>query len=765
MKANKFTLFALFLVCFSTNLSAQYITVNDSYSAQQLIQDVLINSPCANVENFTVSGDPFSTGEQSYGFFNGNSSSFPFSNGIILCTARANRAPGPNNNLIDEGSTNWHGDPDLEQALGISNTLNATVLEFDFTPLTNQVSFDYLFASEEYQGTAPCHYSDGFAFLLKEAGSSNAYTNLAIIPNTNTPVLVTSVHPDISGDCPAQNEAYFGGYNDSNAPINFNGQTVVLTAKSVVTPNVKYHIKLVIADHENIRYDSAIFLGGGSFKVGADLGPDRLVSSGNPVCYGEAYTLNTNPVQPDTNTYKWYKNNILLSSETNSSYTVTLPGTYKVEIALGASACIAESEVRIEYGQALNPTPSTIVQCDEDNDGTTVFNLHKADNLIVANDSALQSPVYYENISDANAIENEDSYTALAPKTVYAKVSNAYGCTAFTEVYLTVSNNSVTPPAPIATCDQDDVQDGLYHFDLDAEVTPQITATLPAGLSISYFANANDALTEENTLPNIFENTMQQQIIWARIVNGPDCYGVIPITLKVNTFTAPGFEDEESLLCDGTVIPLSVASGYAGYLWDDPDHSATNSIMVGTPGTYTVTVSDTNGCTVTKKFIVKPSGIATIIAVEVKDFLGGQNMVTVNVSGTGDYEYALYGETFQDDPVFNNVLSGTYTVLVNDKNGCGQAEQDLFVLDYPKFFTPNNDSFNDIWQIPFLEQFYPSAKVAIFDRYGKLIYSFIGNGPGWNGKLNSRPLPSTDYWFVITLDDKRTVRGHFALKR
>ena len=194
-------LFIFSFCCLPTDLLAQYIQVNDTYTAQQLVENVLIDSPCANVSNFSISGDTFSVGEQSYGYFTGGSSSFPFSSGIVLSTSRAKRTEGPNDTLIDEGQTSWLGDSDLNQALGISNTFNATVLEFDFIPLTSNISFDYIFASEEYQGTAPCRYSDGFAFLLKEVGTSNPYQNLALIPGTSTPVLVTSVHPDISGNC------------------------------------------------------------------------------------------------------------------------------------------------------------------------------------------------------------------------------------------------------------------------------------------------------------------------------------------------------------------------------------------------------------------------------------------------------------------------------------------------------------------------------------------------------------------------------------
>jgi hypothetical protein len=163
---------------------AQYIQVNDTYSARQLVENVLIDSPCANVTNFTISGGNFGTGENSYGYFNSGTSGFPFLNGIVLSTSKAVATQGPNSSVLSDDASGWGGDSDLEQALNISNTSNATVLEFDFTPLTSKVSFDYIFASEEYHGNAPCRYSDGFAFLLKVAGSTNPYQNLAIVPNT-----------------------------------------------------------------------------------------------------------------------------------------------------------------------------------------------------------------------------------------------------------------------------------------------------------------------------------------------------------------------------------------------------------------------------------------------------------------------------------------------------------------------------------------------------------------------------------------------------
>lgn len=197
----KIKAFFIFLCCFTVpNILAQNIIVDDTYTAQQLVENVLINSPCANVSNFMVSGGNFASGEKSFGYFTAGTSTFPFTNGVVLSTSRAISTPGPNATLLSEDVPGWLGDSDLNQALSISNTSNATILEFDFTPLTSLISFNYIFASEEYHDAAPCHYSDGFAFLLKEAGSTGNYQNLALIPSTTIPVKVTTVHPVIPED-------------------------------------------------------------------------------------------------------------------------------------------------------------------------------------------------------------------------------------------------------------------------------------------------------------------------------------------------------------------------------------------------------------------------------------------------------------------------------------------------------------------------------------------------------------------------------------
>jgi gliding motility-associated-like protein len=768
MNWNKIVFICFFCVGFSPSITAQFITVNDQYTAQDLVENVLVNSPCATVENFSIVGDPFSGTQNSYGFFDATGTSFPFQNGIVLSTARATRSPGPNNNLIDEGALNWTGDSDLEQALGISSTFNATILEFDFTPLTDLVSFDYLFASEEYQGTAPCKYSDGFAFLLKKANSQDAYKNLAVLPSTNLAVSLFTVRPQIGNGsapngCSAENPEYFAGFNGANSPINFNGQTIVLKAQSIVIPNVKYHIKLVVADHENIRYDSAVFLSGGSFKVGTDLGLNRLISTGNPLCKNQ--TLPLNATIPGTTFYNWYKNNQLDNLNHSGTYTVSQAGNYRVEIPINGTSCIAIGEINIEYAADLNPTATTLFQCDDNNDGTTVFNLLKADNLIVANDPTLLSPIYYENITDTTPLTTPNAYQAINNKVIYAKVFNGFGCYKFIDITLKINNNSLVHPAPFEICDNENIKDGFVDFDLNAQVSSVVLNNLPSGLVVKYYLTPYDALSEINELPTIFRNTTAfSQTIWAKILNGADCFGLTPVNLVVNTLLPHNFQDETLYLCDNASKYIQVDAIYSSYVWDDILVSKTNQIKITSARNYIVKVTDSNGCGAEKKFIVLPSSDAKIIDVEVSDFNENSNSIQVIYNVTGDFEFSLDGQNFQSSPIFNNLKSGYYTVYMNDINGCLPDKKDFFVLDYPKYFTPNNDGINDFWKINYL-QFQPNAVITIFNQFGKVIFNSKGKTSGWDGRYNSSPLPSADYWFVLNLEDGRIIKGHFALKR
>ncbi|MCC9066573.1 T9SS type B sorting domain-containing protein [Flavobacterium piscisymbiosum] len=777
----------LLLVCFlcliSTKIKAQNITVDDSKTAESLVKNVLINSSCINIATVQASGNPASTGA-SYASFSSGTSGFPFSTGIVLSTSASKNAQGPYIEADSKGFTNsqWKGDNDLNKALNNAVSTQATVLEFDFVALTNSISFNYIFASNEYQTYYPCVYSDGFAFLIKEAGTTEDYKNLAVLPDSTVPVASTTVHTKIdpvivSGQsfdgCEAINENFFNGYNTELSPINYAGQTTVMNARTNVIPNRTYHLKLVIADDPTGQFNSAVFIQGGSFVSLVDFGADRTLANNNPACFGETITLNTqlDNIQYD---FKWFKqdatnNYVEIPSQVSSTYNVQSAGNYKVEATLKGTSCVSTGQIKIEYATEITSANTSLLQCDDDTDGITIFNLTKVNEIVKNNASEILNKGYYESLADAqsktNPILKPEQYTnKTLDQIVFARIENQYGCFTAAEVTLKVSNTTIPDQNPIATCDGDDKQDGLYQFDLAAEVTPQVSTGLPATLVFNYYLNTNDALNDANKLPNIFKNTVAfSQIIYAKATNGADCFDIVPITLVVNTFDPPDFQDETKFLCKGDEITLNVANGFASYLWNTG--STDTFIEVNVAGDYSVVVTDANGCQKTKKFKVILSEPALITEAIIKDFSGIDNSVLLQYSGVGNYEFSLDGNVFQNDPLFTGVKAGIYNAIARDKNGCGLSNSFLlYVVDYPRFFTPNGDGYNDLWFITNIDHL-PDYKIYIFDRYGKFLKQMDQNSIGWNGIYNSQQLPADDYWFTLQFVDGKNVKGHFSLKR
>jgi gliding motility-associated-like protein len=754
MKSRLPYLILFIFLFFSGKTFSQTISVTDNFTAQDLVQNYLINSGCASVSNFSVTGGSFGV-QDSYGYFTDGGTSFPFANGVVLATGRAVSAVGPNASLLSEDLSSWAGDSDLEQALSISNSTNATVLEFDFVPTTNKISFDYIFSSEQYlsnPSSNQCNFTDGFAFLLKPV-SGGQYQNLAVVPGTTIPVKVNTVRG--SGTiCTAANEQYFDAFNGVNHPTNYNGQTIPLKAEATVIPGTLYHIKLVIADQGNGLYDSAIFLKGGSFR-----GSTNITASINiPFCAGQNVVLTANTAG---SSYKWFKDGLPIPSQTNQTYTITDNNNlnevlYSVEVT-GTSSCISTGEIKIKFNALPTITNQTLTQCDEDNDGITTFNLRKLDNLVRNGNVALGNVTYFET-SINTPITNPEAYINATTNTVYASVTNASGCSAISTITLNVSNAVISAVSDLEVCDDDLTTLGIASFVFPSTLVPTYDA--------EYYLNIPDAILQKNAIVSPFINTVpNEQIIYARLINGPDCIDILPVKLIVNTFNPPNFQDETLTLCDGESITLNVSNTFATYDWigrNDFD----SEIEASSSGDYLVKVTDVNNCAKIKKFILKSSGAATNIDAITEDFAGNSNSIIITYSDNGgDYQFSIDGVNYQNSPIFNDLSAGEYTIYVKDKNGCLPIpSKAILILDYPKFFTPNEDGINDIWMIKNINT-KPNTIINIFDRYGKLLKQFDSNSVGWNGIYNGEKLPSGDYWFTLTLFNNKTVRSHFALKR
>ncbi|AXG75100.1 hypothetical protein DVK85_13015 [Flavobacterium arcticum] len=426
----------------------------------------------------------------------------------------------------------------------------------------------------------------------------------------------------------------------------------------------------------------------------------------------------------------------------------------------------------------VNPLPSIInnvalIQCDLgiNPDGITQFNLEEANNFFTAGDTNLVVTYY---VNDANATADTNNITGAYtntenPQTITAKITNTVtGCSRVLPLILQVNINT-TPPIVLDNCDDDGTEDGLHAFNLsDAGVENDTDVIL-------YYANATDALLEQNPISSEYSNTTPyEQSVYARIENNNDCTLLQEIQLVVYALPDIAIEDE-AIVCNNTQDYILLTSGVTGnppgfsYLWSTG--ATTRSIQVNEAGIYTVMVTNINGCGKLRTITVTPSDVAIIDDIIVTDLVDN-NTVTVLASPTGGvnttylYSIDLPNGPFVASNFFEDVEPGLHTVYVYDTNGCGIVEQDISVLAIPKFFTPNGDGVNETWQIIGISaEIYAKSRVYILDRYGKFLAGVNPKGLGWDGIYNGRKLPATDYWYIISLEDGRTVKGHFSLVR
>ena len=462
----------------------------------------------------------------------------------------------------------------------------------------------------------------------------------------------------------------------------------------------------------------------------------------------------------------------LLSSDVNFQPTISETTTFYVLPIFS----VCEEGERVPITATVNPLPTanslTVVQCDDgfDNDGVSIFNLEQYEPEITDGETG-NTITFYDDVELENEIDPRSYTNSFNSQGVFAVVTTTNGCEAVAEITLVVSENN---PDKIVfeNCD-DEIEDGVTSFNL-MEIEAEILDGASSGVEVSYFSTFDDALLNQNRLPNEYTNqTPNSEIIVARLTQGTVCFGLREVELRV--LELPQIEsDEEQFYClnsfPATItlsadIENSLPSNYT-FSWSTGE--TTKTIMVNSPGQYTVAVSSPNGCEKTKTISVLPSEIATITSIEVRD-LNDNNTVIISVSGEGSYQFAIESVAgpYQDSNRFDNLSAGFYTVYVRDiKNDCGIVAQSIAVIGYPKYFTPNGDSFHDTWSLRGVsEQFQPNSKVVIYDRYGTLIKSLNSATESWDGTYNGALMPSSDYWFIGLLQDGRRFKGHFALKR
>lgn len=437
----------------------------------------------------------------------------------------------------------------------------------------------------------------------------------------------------------------------------------------------------------------------------------------------------------------------------------------------GANGCTDYTDFIIEDGFPALSMPADVIKCSQNS--TLVYFLNDIKPEILTNPTNYIFSFHNsQNDADDNINPIGNAITLnQAPQTVFVRIADqfnnsCYETTSFS-AYIIVSTPASTPE-DITICDTD--FDGTSSFNF-SEKDSEVLGDLPSNeFQVYYYTSENDRLQDVNRIIGSFQNTTSTQTIYIslfEITNG--CYSFTQFDITVLPKPFIEFSEDSYLYCLNAEEPLeiTVLGLYPYYVWSNGEEGADKrTISITEPGNYTVTATNTFGCENSASIQVLASDVATFIDFDIVDFRSPRNSIIINVQGPGDYEFALnQSNYFKSDNTFKGLTGGFFTAFVRDKNGCGIVSQEVLILDYMKFFTPNSDGFNDFWQIKGIEDF-PNSELYIFDRFGKLIKQVLPNSEGWNGTNNQgRGMPTNDYWFRLELEDGRSIKGHFTLKR
>jgi gliding motility-associated-like protein len=486
--------------------------------------------------------------------------------------------------------------------------------------------------------------------------------------------------------------------------------------------------------------------------------------------------------------------------------------------------------VLVEQPLTVNPLPTvaTISDyqiCESDlsgvNVGFEVFNLTSQITALMINNPV--PPTYtvrfYENTALTTPINNPATYTNLTnPQTIYVQITNdVTTCRSVVGQFSILVNPKPTiniVMGDMSECDSDGVNDGLMLYTQNPLNTqPSLagyeddilgaTQTAPTYILEFYFNSQADAESgnSANALTNLDTYQVRTGTYWIRVENTlTGCYQLDSFNVVIEKLAEPFITSNTGsniacvnwlqtavnnnlILDSGITAPNYTFNWYADGNLIVGANSATYAVtdINADSVTYTVEAVSVNppflGCvsdiTTASTFEVVRSGAAANVTYTVTNAFEENQIITVINAGYGIYEYSLDDGPRQASNAFENVSLGSHTIYVWDVRSpdgysCGvESIDNVQVIDYPYYFTPNGDGYNDTWNIKGLGG-QPNAKIYIFDRYGKLIKQLSSTGQGWDGTYNGQQLPSDDYWFTVDYLEQSTMKqfkAHFAMKR
>lgn len=450
------------------------------------------------------------------------------------------------------------------------------------------------------------------------------------------------------------------------------------------------------------------------------------------------------------------------STSMSPSHTYSNPGTYTVS----AQVTTDEETVSVSRQVTIHPLPAVnnnveFIKCDYDGDGIALFEIYDANDLI-SSDSNL-TITYHLTQEEAQTGENSlpNIYTnELNNQIIHVRVENEFGCISYTQIKLFTTLNAVQTVPDLRLCDIN--SDGIEIFDL-TESLPNIQSLYAENISVLSFHNSiTEAEFGLNPISSPFSYSPQD--IYVR-VQTTDCFEVVKFKLVL--LPLPIIELENAKICPEGNWIADAGSGFISYQWNGLSGTDLNqpinqqTISITNVGTYSVILKNIDGCEYENFFTIshfEPPIIEEIL-------ITNSGFVTINNSGQNPFEYSLNEILWQSSNEFSNLQPGDYTIWIKDANGCISDQKTFGILEIPNFISPNNDGYNDTWNIRGISN-YEDVHIQIFDQNGKLFVDRVNNRNSevWDGKYLGRTVNTGSYWYIIKTSDGRKYVGIIVVR-
>ncbi|MCB9224919.1 MAG: HYR domain-containing protein, partial [Crocinitomicaceae bacterium] len=233
---------------------------------------------------------------------------------------------------------------------------------------------------------------------------------------------------------------------------------------------------------------------------------------------------------------------------------------------------------------------------------------------------------------------------------------------------------------------------------------------------------------------------------------------------------------------DGKVV-VFVTGGTFPYSYTWTPMGAGNTAKNLPEGTYTITIVDARGCTISESYsIIEPDSMTIDGDVsqysngwQISHENGSDGWIDLMVTG-GNAPYNYMWDNGETTDFISDLVAGTYTVIVTDDNGCEQ--QNSFILDQPLApvlytgFSPNGDGHNETFQIKNIHR-YPDNTLTVMNRWGDVVYQMHGYDNSWDGTPNKGivlygdKVPEGSYFYIFDLGDGsgEKITGYIVIKR